>query len=93
MSETTIRRTVRVRGTVQGVGFRYYSAERARPLGVTGSVRNLADGSVEADVEGDREAVETMLAWLRQGPPAARVTDVDVHEAAPSGTASFEILS
>ena len=67
-----------VHGRVQGVSFRYYAVQRARELGVAGYVRNRWDESVEVVVEGQRQAVEELLAFLRVGPRAAFVTDVDV---------------
>lgn len=86
-----IRRIVRVRGRVQGVGFRMDVADAAARLGVAGTVRNLLDGSVEADVEGSAEAVEAMLAHLREGPRSARVDGIDVRRGTPRGTGSFRI--
>jgi acylphosphatase len=69
-----------VRGRVQGVAFRYATADEARRAGVAGWVRNRPDGSVEAVFEGARTAVETLLAFVRRGPRAARVDDVEVSE-------------
>lgn len=85
------RRIVRVRGRVQGVGFRMAAASEAARLGVTGTVRNLWDGTVEADVEGTQHAVDAMLTWLRQGPTSAHVTGIDVRQEAPRGAESFRI--
>ncbi len=67
-----------VSGSVQGVSFRAYTAEEARRLRVAGWVRNLADGRVEAEAEGERTALEALVAFIRSGPPAARVEDVEV---------------
>lgn len=91
MYETVIRRVVRVSGRVQGVGFRWAAADAAEGLGVTGTVRNLLDGTVEADVEGPAGAVDRMLAWLAEGPPSARVSGTEVREAEPRGTSGFRI--
>jgi acylphosphatase len=67
---------LRISGRVQGVGFRDAMRSEALRHGVRGWVRNRRDGSVEAVVQGNRGAVDAMLAWSRRGPPAARVTDV-----------------
>jgi len=80
MSRPHTRRLV-VRGRVQGVGFRYATVRAAERIGVTGWVRNRADGSVEAVVQGTAEAVETIVAWARRGPQAAIVESLDVFEA------------
>ena len=77
MSERITRR-LRVRGRVQGVGYRYSMVEAARELGVTGWVRNRLDGSVEAVVQGTPAQVEAMVGWARSGPRGARVDDVAV---------------
>ncbi len=68
----------RIRGRVQGVGYRYWTADQATALGLDGWVRNRADGSVEAVFAGDAEAVDEMLARCRSGPPLARVAAVEV---------------
>ena len=80
-----------VTGRVQGVSFRYYAEHQARRLGVAGWVRNEPDGSVAAHVEGEAQAVDAMVDWLRQGPPAARVDRVDVSETQLTGATSFEV--
>ena len=68
-----------VRGRVQGVNFRSFTARHARRLGLSGTARNLADGrSVEVDAEGGRPALEELLARLREGPPFARVERIDL---------------
>ncbi|MCS6925399.1 MAG: acylphosphatase [Candidatus Binatia bacterium] len=68
-----------VRGRVQGVYFRASARDRARQLGVTGWVRNCADGSVELVAEGATERLTQLLTWCHGGPPGALVTDVEVH--------------
>ena len=67
-----------VSGRVQGVGFRFFTAARARRLGVGGSVSNLPDGRVEIAAEGERSALEALVATVRIGPPGAVVRDVRV---------------
>ncbi|WP_114809874.1 acylphosphatase [Paraburkholderia kururiensis] len=71
---------VRVRGIVQGVGFRHATVRQAHALGIKGYVANLEDGSVEAVVQGSANQVDRMLSWLRRGPPSARVTEVASEE-------------
>jgi len=63
---------------VQGVGFRASTAHEARRLGVVGWVRNQPDGTVEVEAGGDDAQVDALLAWLKRGPPSARVTGVDI---------------
>ena len=69
---------VKVFGIVQGVGFRYSTLSVARRLGVSGYVMNLSDGSVKVVVEGDSEAVDKLIAWLRHGPPGAYVRNISI---------------
>jgi acylphosphatase len=71
---------LRIHGRVQGVGFRYYMTHEARQRGVAGWVRNRADGTVEAIVQGSRGAVDGLIEWARHGPPSARVTHVEISE-------------
>jgi len=75
---TPVSVQLRVTGRVQGVGYRESLRAEAEGLGVTGWVRNRRDGSVEALLQGPREAVEALIAWARRGPPAARVTEVEM---------------
>jgi acylphosphatase len=74
----SVRARIRVSGRVQGVFFRQTTAQEANRIGVTGWVRNLPDGDVEAVVEGDREDVDRLIAWCHHGPPSARVDNVSV---------------
>ena len=74
-----------IRGRVQGVGFREFTRRRAAALGLSGWVRNLPDGRVEAEVEGERPAVEELLHALRSGPRLARVEAVDLEWLPPTG--------
>lgn len=75
-------------GRVQGVGFRVFAEARAAVEGVHGFVRNLADGRVEVQVEGDQETVDRIEAALRRGPAGARVDTVDVEPLAPTHRAT-----
>lgn len=84
---------VRVTGRVQGVFFRAWTRDQAHELSVAGWVRNAADGSVEAHVEGERGAVDKLIDRMRQGPPSADVRDLQVHDASGEGLDRFEVRS
>ena len=79
-------------GRVQGVGYRESMRIEARKAGCTGWVRNRADGSVEAMVEGAHDAVESLLAWARRGPPSARVDHIEAAPGGEGGYPEFELL-
>jgi len=80
-----------VTGRVQGVFFRAWTQQMARELGVNGWVRNAADGSVEAHLEGDEAAVKALVQRLNEGPPSAEVERVDVEDVAAEGLSRFEV--
>lgn len=73
-----------VHGRVQGVSFRYYTQRRARELALTGYVRNLWDGTVKVVAEGQKPALEELLAFLQVGPRGAFVTQVDTQWPVPT---------
>ncbi len=73
-----VRARLRIQGRVQGVFFRASTREQARRLGVRGNVRNLFNGDVEVNAEGERQAVESLIRWCHHGPSAARVTLVNI---------------
>jgi acylphosphatase len=79
------RARVLISGRVQAVGFRYGTRREAGRLGLSGWVRNLPDGRVEALFEGNPDAVEEMLRWCEHGPPGARVEDVSVERGQTAG--------
>ncbi|NJD52672.1 MAG: acylphosphatase [Candidatus Methanoperedens sp.] len=72
------RAHVFISGKVQGVFFRSSTKDMANKLGLYGWVRNLADGRVEAVFEGEKDAIEKMLEWCREGPQYAKVTGIEV---------------
>ncbi len=84
---------LRIRGRVQGVGFRYWAVGQARVLGLRGWVRNRADGSVEALAAGTEDSLELFVAACHRGPRAARVASVDVEDAAEAVGEGFEEIA
>ena len=86
-----IRRRVVVRGHVQGVLFRESVRRRAEAAGVAGWVRNSGDGSVEAVFEGERDAVERLVDFCREGPRGARVDWLDVSAEEPEALSGFQV--
>lgn len=90
---STVRLKALVRGSVQGVGFRWWTRSRARSLGLVGSVANLADGSVEVVAEGPKADCEQLLAALRSHRPPGHVQAVEARwEPAAGGLSSFAVL-
>ena len=84
-----IRRRLIVRGRVQGVGFRYSLARQAQSRGVAGSAANRPDGALEVVLEGEQEAVESLVRWCEEGPRGAVVERIDVSEEQPEGLRGF----
>lgn len=80
-----------VHGQVQGVFYRASTQTRAEELQLNGWVKNRPDGSVEIHAEGDREALEELIAWCRQGPPMAKVSTLDLEWVEVTGLSSFDI--
>ena len=92
MAEPNICRRYLVRGRVQGVGFRWFVQYEAERLGVAGWVRNGFEGEVEVFAMGTAQQLTTLHEKLKQGPRAARVDNVEQHEAAPEpGLVNFRI--
>jgi acylphosphatase len=80
-------------GAVQGVGFRYWAARESAAFGVTGYVRNLFDGSVEAVLEGSRDDVANFESVLREGPPYGRINRVEAIDEEPRGEyVAFDVV-
>ena len=82
---------VRLTGKVQGVFFRAWTRDEAKKLSLGGWVRNCSDGSVEAHLEGSRDALQSFLERLREGPAAARVDDLQISGAEVEELIEFEI--
>jgi len=83
--------TVRIRGQVQGVGFRYWLRQEARRAGVDGWVRNISNGTVEAFFAGNPEPVDAIVAKCRIGPAGANVIGVDINKAEDEPGSGFRI--
>ena len=76
--KSNVRARLLISGRVQGVAFRWETLQAADRCQVHGWVRNLADGRVEAVVEGPRQQVTDLIEWCRKGPPFARVDRLDI---------------
>ncbi|RAH97016.1 acylphosphatase [Acuticoccus sediminis] len=81
-----------IAGRVQGVGYRAWLQEEAKRRGLRGTVRNLADGRVEAVVIGSYEETDALLSACRQGPPMATVTGIGLDPVADPGVEDFVVL-
>ena len=79
----------RVKGRVQGVGFRYSAVQEAERLKVNGWVRNVSGGDVEVWAEGPEDKIALFLAWLRKGPRSSRVDSVEKEDRVPKGCKEF----
>jgi acylphosphatase len=86
---STVRVRAVVSGRVQGVWFRESCRREAQRLGVKGWVRNRPDRTVEIEAEGERDRVDALLAWAREGPPLAVVTGIELEDLDPTGATGF----
>lgn len=86
-----VRRRVLVSGKVQDVFFRDSTQRQAERTSIAGWVRNTPDSRVEAVFEGDRDAVERMVAWCGEGPDSADVADVEAYDEEPEGLSGFSV--
>ena len=87
----SVRLRIRAHGRVQGVFFRDSVRQEAARRGVSGWVRNCADGSVEAVFEGDPDAVDALVEFCRGGPGHSHVESLDVVSEAPESLAGFDV--
>jgi acylphosphatase len=81
-----------VQGRVQGVGYRYFVSREAHALAVAGWVRNLSDGRVEVVASGEDTVLEILAGRLWEGPPLARVSNIEASDADAPETAGFRVL-
>ena len=88
-----IHKNIKVEGKVQGVWYRDSTLKKARILGLAGTVKNISDGSVSIEVEGDEMgAVQKLIDWLYEGPEMAKVTQVSVEDGDWKGMNGFEVI-
>jgi len=83
--------SVRVKGKVQGVGFRFYTQKTAKELGVRGFVKNMHDGSVYIEAEADPDSMEIFINWVNNGPEWARVDSVSLQKKPQESFVDFMI--
>ena len=86
-----IGKRIRVRGVVQGVGFRFYTQKKAKELQIKGYVKNLPDGSVYIEAEGESENLEAFINWCEIGPSWARVSKLTHQYVPPTDYSNFQI--
>lgn len=86
-----ISKIIKVSGKVQGVGFRFYTQKEARLLGVSGFVKNMRDGSVYIEAEGESDVMEAFILWCRKGPEWARVDDISIQNKPKENFDGFDI--
>lgn len=82
---------ITVEGRVQGVFYRKSTQDKARALNLSGWVKNKTNGNVEIWAEGEENELGKLLEWAAEGPPQARVTNIDKKEVEPAGYGSFDI--
>lgn len=82
---------IEVFGRVQSIGFRYSAMEAASQMNITGFVKNMTDGSVYIEAEGEEKNIESFISWCHHGPPWARVDNIIVNKTTMQGFKSFEI--
>ena len=82
---------IKVLGRVQGVGFRFYANKRANEFKLKGYVKNMTDGSVYIEVEGEDSVVKTFVSWCERGPAWSRVSELKISEIPFVGYEKFEI--
>lgn len=91
MSGKIIHMKITISGFVQGVGFRYAALHAARKTGVKGYIRNLPDGNVYIEAEGERTKLNEFVSWCHEGPPYAQVGNVVISEGIAKDFVDFDI--
>ena len=83
---------INVVGIVQGVGFRFFTKQKADQIGVSGTVQNLNDGSVEIYAEGNESALHEFLSWCHNGPPSSTLEKLEYTTAKNQNATQFRII-
>jgi acylphosphatase len=91
MTENIIQKHIFISGRVQGVGFRAFTRKEASSRGITGWVKNLADGRVEIKIKGEREDIKNMIKRIKEGPSFARVDDIEISDEEIENFDRFEV--
>lgn len=93
MTEQSVKRVkLLLTGLVQGVFFRVNAQDQAKKLGLTGYVKNLSNGQVEAVFEGPEDKIDDIIYWIKQGPASSRIDQLDIIQEKPANLTSFEII-
>lgn len=82
---------LKVIGRVQGVGFRYYAVMKAKEFDISGYVKNMPDGSVFIEAEGNEDGLDKFIIWCQKGPFSARVENLDITPGVIKNYSSFSI--
>jgi acylphosphatase len=86
-----LHKNIRITGRVQGVGFRYSARSMAHMTGIRGFIRNLPNGDVYIEAEGESQQIEEFIRWCRQGPPRSIIKFVDIYDAEVVGFEEFAV--
>ena len=82
---------ITIKGRVQNVGFRFSTVQKAQENNITGFVRNQPDGTVYIEAEGDAQNLNRFMEWCKEGPPAAKVKDIEKEEIPPQEFSAFHV--
>jgi len=90
--ESELRLDLVIKGSVQGVGYRYSAKIKAESLDIRGSVQNLRDGSVFVTAQGEKEAMDNFVRWCYKGPPGATVRNIEIVQGKTEEFSEFRVL-
>lgn len=92
MDEKVLHKKITLSGRVQGVAFRKYAYQAAKKFKISGFVKNLDNGSVYLEAEGQKDQIEQLIKWCHQGSPFSKVEKVEVKDGDPHHYPNFEII-